>query len=463
MTVRLDDDTRKYLENRRALTDQLLRTLIEALDLERLPGEIGMDSPLFGSGLGLDSVDAVAIAAAVEQEFTGVQILDSDIPTFRSVNSIVDFIMERKGLLPPERDSKKEPPQKKKTAKQKRGRNVLPGPVRAIRAEYRAIREKVGLLVYSDYAAIRVDGPDHEKFLETVAAGNLADLAVNAMLQTVVLNADGRITALLWIARDDAGYLLLSVASGAADLWNSLETGRSGFDVDIRDVTKENSIISIVGPRAQDFMVELFDEDILRLGYGDLATYPWNDTNLTVSRFGETGEFDYRILCPARLQAEIAEAFQDAGTTHGLRLCQSRVLNTLCLEMKSILPEIARLEPFFPSELDLQGTVWTRKETFRGREAVVNSMNSFQRRAVMLLAEAPVEMGWAVRLAGETVGSILASAYSFQLSKFVALAAIERDYAWPNLQFTVGESAQTAVSRSAPLFLPKSILESLNV
>ena len=83
-------------KERKALSERLKRVLIDRLSLQLEPSEIAEDSPLFGSGLRLDSVDSLEVAIAVETEF-GVAITDNDMQAFRSINTILDFIQSRQG------------------------------------------------------------------------------------------------------------------------------------------------------------------------------------------------------------------------------------------------------------------------------------------------------------------------------------------------------------------------------
>ncbi|MDR6412841.1 acyl carrier protein [Paraburkholderia terricola] len=87
---------RDVAERRRALTERMKNKLIERLSLQLSAEEIADDSPLFGTGLSLDSVDALEIAIMIELEF-GVAVSDDELASFRSVNTLVDLVQERMG------------------------------------------------------------------------------------------------------------------------------------------------------------------------------------------------------------------------------------------------------------------------------------------------------------------------------------------------------------------------------
>lgn len=83
---------------RQELSERLKVVLIDRLSLQMEVAEIADDSPLFGTGLRLDSVDSLEVAIAVETEF-GVAITDDDMQAFRSINAILDFIQEKGGKV----------------------------------------------------------------------------------------------------------------------------------------------------------------------------------------------------------------------------------------------------------------------------------------------------------------------------------------------------------------------------
>lgn len=81
------------------LSHSLKILICEALQLEDVVAdEIADDTPLFGGGLGLDSVDALELAIEIEKRY-GVRISqdEKDRAAFASVGSLASFLKERLG------------------------------------------------------------------------------------------------------------------------------------------------------------------------------------------------------------------------------------------------------------------------------------------------------------------------------------------------------------------------------
>ncbi len=77
---------------------ELKQHLIEELNLEDItPEEIEDDAPLFGEGLGLDSIDALEIILILEK-FYGVKLSNSAEakPVFRSVRTLAEYIVNNR-------------------------------------------------------------------------------------------------------------------------------------------------------------------------------------------------------------------------------------------------------------------------------------------------------------------------------------------------------------------------------
>ncbi len=80
------------------IKENLKKLLIEELNIEDLtPEEIEDDAPLFGEGLGLDSLDAVELVVLLEKHFdVVVKDLEEGRAAFQSINTLVAFIEERR-------------------------------------------------------------------------------------------------------------------------------------------------------------------------------------------------------------------------------------------------------------------------------------------------------------------------------------------------------------------------------
>lgn len=80
------------------LIKELKEHLIEELNLEEITAEeIETDAPLFGDGLGLDSIDALEIILILEKYY-GIKLTNSaeTRPVFYSVKTLAEYIMKNR-------------------------------------------------------------------------------------------------------------------------------------------------------------------------------------------------------------------------------------------------------------------------------------------------------------------------------------------------------------------------------
>jgi acyl carrier protein len=78
------------------LIQKLKIEIIEVLNLEEMePDDIETDAPLFGDGLGLDSIDALELIVLLEKNY-GIKIEDpkDGRKIFYSVRTMAEFITE---------------------------------------------------------------------------------------------------------------------------------------------------------------------------------------------------------------------------------------------------------------------------------------------------------------------------------------------------------------------------------
>ena len=81
------------------LIDELKSKIIAIFHLEHLtPAQIETETPLFGSSLGLDSIDALELAVMLERDY-GIKLTDITVgrKVFQSVKTLAEFIGRQRG------------------------------------------------------------------------------------------------------------------------------------------------------------------------------------------------------------------------------------------------------------------------------------------------------------------------------------------------------------------------------
>ncbi len=81
-----------------SLMKEIAALIVTALNLDVAPSEIEPDAPLYGEGLGLDSIDILEVALEVSKQY-GFQLRadnDDNIAIFKSLRSLTDHVWRNK-------------------------------------------------------------------------------------------------------------------------------------------------------------------------------------------------------------------------------------------------------------------------------------------------------------------------------------------------------------------------------
>jgi len=81
-----------------ALLPEVAELIVTALNLDMAPGEIEADAPLFGDGLGLDSIDVLEIALVVSKRY-GFQLKsdnEDNVRIFASLRALTAHIASQR-------------------------------------------------------------------------------------------------------------------------------------------------------------------------------------------------------------------------------------------------------------------------------------------------------------------------------------------------------------------------------
>jgi acyl carrier protein len=97
----IPEEVARYLERREQTLLEVRTLLASIINYTGDATDIDPDASLFGTGLGLDSLDAVEVLIGLEVDLNAK--LEGDDPIrlgLRSVNGVVDAVMRIRGELP---------------------------------------------------------------------------------------------------------------------------------------------------------------------------------------------------------------------------------------------------------------------------------------------------------------------------------------------------------------------------
>jgi folate-binding protein YgfZ len=124
-----------------------------------------------------------------------------------------------------------------------------------LESQYRALRERVGIVDRSERGKLDVLGPDTVDFLQGQVTNDVEALEPGQGCYATVLNPKGKILADLRVLMRSADELWLDTEAAAIDaLCSTLDRYRIGRQVELAGRTSERAILSLIGPGARELI-----------------------------------------------------------------------------------------------------------------------------------------------------------------------------------------------------------------
>ena len=86
------------IENNSSLQLEIAELMVQALNLEVAANEINADAPLYGDGLGLDSIDILEVALVISKRY-GLQLKadsENNHQIFSSLSNLTEYVATHK-------------------------------------------------------------------------------------------------------------------------------------------------------------------------------------------------------------------------------------------------------------------------------------------------------------------------------------------------------------------------------
>jgi aminomethyltransferase len=299
--------------------------------------------------------------------------------------------------------------------------------------EYNAIRNSCAVFDLSPMTKHLITGPDALAYMNRLVTRDVAKIK------------PGRVGYCLWC--DDAGQVvddgtIFHLREGVYRLCSQerqldwLLCSALGFDVTVAEETNEVAGLAVQGPTSCAVLKQLGLGSIETLTPFGLRSYRFEDTELTVSRTGYTGDLGYELWIDPNRALLLWDRLFAAGHDHGIR-----AIGTLALEMSRV--EAGYIQPgvdFLPAdravrtdrtrspfELDLGWLVDFSKPNFTGRRALwAERQRGSRYRLVRLDVEGnkPAKDAYIYDPQRKNIGVVTSSMWSPAAKASIALASV---------------------------------------
>ncbi|GAA2976396.1 MULTISPECIES: glycine cleavage system aminomethyltransferase GcvT [Streptomyces] len=310
------------------------------------------------------------------------------------------------------------------------------------RDEHNAVRTRAGLFDLSHMGEVGVTGPQAAAFLNHALVGNIATVGVGRARYTMIVAEDGGILDDLIVYRlGETEYMVVANAGNAQLVLDTLTERAAGFDAEVRDDRDAYALLAVQGPASPAVLKSVTDADLDGLKY--YAGLPGTVAGVSalIARTGYTGEDGFELFVAPEHAEQLWKALTEAGAPHGLVPCGLSCRDTLRLEAGMPLYGHELTTALTPFEAGLGRVVKFEKEgDFVGREALRAAAERAEtappRKLVGLVARGRrvPRAGFAVVVAGETVGEVTSGAPSPTLGKPIAMAYVDAAHAAPGTE-----------------------------
>lgn len=306
-----------------------------------------------------------------------------------------------------------------------------------IGAEVRNLAENVGLTEVNGFNRIEITGKDRHAFLDRMVCGNVTKRDGRVGLG-YLLNHHGCIKAEATVANlpaSDRGPARVWYGSAAASEVHDMEwlTAhlRPDEDVQLRSLTKDQTILVLAGPMARAVL-----SDCAR-GDWSKDAFPWLSVRegfigfapATVMGVSFSGELAYEIHVPNAALYAAYLALRKAGAAYGLKLFGARAVDSMRMEKGFLHWKADLITEFDPFETGLARFVTLDKGDFIGKDALVQRHANGPRKRLVSLKinarHAPAPAGASLMHGAQVVGTVTSGDWGHRLGMNLAYAFVD--------------------------------------
>jgi len=303
--------------------------------------------------------------------------------------------------------------------------------------EYFAARNSCAVFDLTPMIKHRVSGPDALAYLNRLVTRDVTKLKPGRVGYSVWCTDQGQVIDDGTIFHTREGVYRICSQEHQID-W--FLTSALGFDVEVVDETHEVAALAVQGPTSCAVLKKMGLEGIENLTPFGLKSFPFEGTQLEVSRTGYTGDLGYELWIDPDHAEVLWDRLFEAGELHGISPMGSDALEMLRIEAGFILagvdflPAQEAVRPTHtrsPFELGLDWLVDFKKPVFNGRRALMAEKEKGSRFALVKLdieGNKVASDSYVYSSNRKVVGHVTSAMWSPSAKASIALATLEQPH-----------------------------------
>ena len=210
----------------------------------------------------------------------------------------------------------------------------MPVQYEGVNVEHETVRNDVGVFDVSHMGEFLLTGPGALDLIQKVTTNDASTLTIGRAQYSCMPNGKGGIVDDLIIYRiKEEQYLLVVNASNIEKDWDWISSHNS-FDVAMRNLSDDYSLLAIQGPKAVEAMQSLTSVDLSAIKYYHFVVGPFAGIeHVIISATGYTGSGGFEIYCKNSEVAQVWDKVFEAGADFGIKPIGLAARDTLRLEM----------------------------------------------------------------------------------------------------------------------------------
>ena len=306
-----------------------------------------------------------------------------------------------------------------------------------VEEEYRAVRERVGLIDVSTLGKLDLKGRDVGMLLDKIYAGRLSDLRPGRVRYGVLCDEAGIMLDDGTVSRLADDHFFVTTTTGNLDFvhqWMKWWLVGTGWDVYITNLTAGLAAVNLAGPNAREVLAQLTDCDLSTKAFPYMAcrSAPVAGVEAILMRIGFVGETGWEIHFPAESGPDLWKALLEAGRKFAIRPFGVEAQRLLRLEKRHVIVGVDSDALTNPFEAGMAWAPKLDKEDFIGRAALqrLAGQQPQQKLAGFIMNEDVLpEDGAAIMVNGQLAGRVTSVRFSPLKQKAIGLAWVPAEKA----------------------------------